>query len=83
LASCQHVCHAPPPIKKIKIEHVYHALIKKKLKIFKTPLPRLWFQKIGKISPVYTIFCFAKKIPSFLFSSGENSPEEKKLSLSC
>jgi hypothetical protein len=26
--------------------------------------------KIDKISPVYTIFCFPKKVPSFLFLSG-------------
>jgi len=45
-------------------------LSKEKANNFKPPLPWLWFQKIGKISPVYTIFCFPKKIPSFLFLSG-------------
>jgi hypothetical protein len=58
-------CPTPPPKK--TIEHVYHALIKRKRKNFKTPLPWLWFQKIGKISPIYTFFVSPKNLQAFYF----------------
>ncbi len=58
----------PPYHRKKTIEHVYHALINRKRKEFHPTMVVVSKNWQNQSSLHY--FCFPKKIPSFLFSSG-------------